>query len=177
MANDEQNKAIPQVDEVKLQPPKLSFEAITFSDGTTLKLDENDIVVFVGPNNAGKSAALHELEERVKRSTPGLLVKNATMSKKGTQENSPEEQGPGIAECIQSVLSLRTAQIRIDGIESQGINFLLMNSVLVAGLRSGSEIFAMTITRRLFAPIRFGALLTRRFVPLSSLRPLLARKG
>ena len=87
MANDEQNKAIPQVDEVKLQPPKLSFEAITFSDGTTLKLDEDDIVVFVGPNNAGKSAALHELEEWVKRSTPGLVVKNATMSKKGTQEN------------------------------------------------------------------------------------------
>ena len=120
MANDEQNKAIPQVDEVKLQPPKLSFEAITFSDGTTLKLDEDDIVVFVGPNNAGKSAALHELEERVKRSTPGLVVKNSTMSKKGTQENSPEEQVAGIAECIQSVLSLRTAQIRIDEIRAAG---------------------------------------------------------
>ena len=43
-------------DEVVLLRPRLSFETITFSDGTSLTLDEDDIVVFVGPNNAGKSA-------------------------------------------------------------------------------------------------------------------------
>ena len=41
----------------------------------------------------------------------------------GLQEHSPSEQVAGIAECIQSVLSLRTAQIRIDEIEASGDGF------------------------------------------------------
>lgn len=41
----------------------------------------------------------------------------------GLQEHSPSEQLAGIAECIQSVLSLRTAQIRIDEIETSGDGF------------------------------------------------------
>ncbi len=43
----------------------------------------------------------------------------------GLQEHSPEEQVAGIAECIQSVLSLRTAQIRIDEIKMSGDGFAL----------------------------------------------------
>ncbi len=72
-------------EEVELLRPQLSFETITFSDGTKLTLDEADIVVFVGPNNAGKSAALRELEAWVARSIPGLVIKSATMRKVGTQ--------------------------------------------------------------------------------------------
>ncbi len=41
----------------------------------------------------------------------------------GLQEHSPAEQVAGIAECIQSVLSLRTAQIRIDEIKASGDGF------------------------------------------------------
>ena len=41
----------------------------------------------------------------------------------GLQEHSPEEQVAGIAECIHSVLSLRTAQIRIDEIKMSGDGF------------------------------------------------------
>ncbi|MEI8633510.1 helicase-related protein [Vibrio sp. PP-XX7] len=43
----------------------------------------------------------------------------------GLQGHSPEEQVAGIAECIQSVLSLRTAQIRIDEIKKSGDGFIL----------------------------------------------------
>ncbi|MYA87237.1 MAG: hypothetical protein F4X97_02070 [Boseongicola sp. SB0662_bin_57] len=67
--------------------PRLLFKTITFSDGTELTLEEDDIVVFVGPNNAGKSAALRELEAWVARSTPGLVVTNAELHKEGTQED------------------------------------------------------------------------------------------
>jgi len=74
---------IPTEDEILR--PRLSFKTITFSDGTELTLDEDDIVVFVGPNNAGKSAALRELEAWVARSAPGLVIKGATMRKVGTQ--------------------------------------------------------------------------------------------
>lgn len=67
--------------------PRLTFETITFSDGTQLTLEEDDIVVFVGPNNAGKSATLRELESWVSRSIPGVVVKSANMRKSGTQED------------------------------------------------------------------------------------------
>ena len=35
-------------------PPSVTFESITFSDGQTIQLDPTDVVVLVGPNNAGK---------------------------------------------------------------------------------------------------------------------------
>lgn len=45
-----------------VERPTLVFETITFSDGSTLTFEDDDIVVFVGPNNAGKSATLREME-------------------------------------------------------------------------------------------------------------------
>ncbi len=89
MPSEDHEDAAPK-DEIKLQRPKLSFRTITFSDGTTLTLDEYDIVVFVGPNNAGKSAALRELDAWIARSVPGVVVKNAAIAKKGTQEDLRE---------------------------------------------------------------------------------------
>jgi hypothetical protein len=43
----------------------------------------------------------------------------------GLQEHTPLEQVSGIAECIQSVLSLRTAQIRIDEIKASEDGFVI----------------------------------------------------
>ncbi|MBB4349342.1 ATP-dependent nuclease [Aliirhizobium cellulosilyticum] len=80
-----------QVDEVaaitELLRPRLTFEEITFSDGTSLSLDDDDIVVFVGPNNAGKSAALRELEAWVAYSQPGQVIKHAEMRRVGTSQD------------------------------------------------------------------------------------------
>jgi len=45
----------------------------------------------------------------------------------GLQEHSPSEQVKGISECIESVLSLRTAQIRIDEIKASGEGFSVGN--------------------------------------------------
>ena len=73
-------------DEVKPMRPKLFFKEITFSDSTALTLDEDDIVVFVGPNNAGKSAALRELDSWIARPRPGLVIKEAKTTQEGTQE-------------------------------------------------------------------------------------------
>ena len=47
--------------------PAVTFESITFSDGTTISLEPTDIVVLVGPNNAGKSVALRELERAFRK--------------------------------------------------------------------------------------------------------------
>lgn len=43
--------------------PRMTFDEITFSGQQKLQLGGEDIVVFVGPNNAGKSAALRNLEQ------------------------------------------------------------------------------------------------------------------
>ncbi len=67
--------------------PTITFESISFSDGTTIQLESNDVVVFVGPNNAGKSLALRELERHVSGS-PGesIVVTSAKFHRRGTAE-------------------------------------------------------------------------------------------
>ena len=87
MTSEDEESRAPAVDEVELLRPRLCFETITFSDGNTLELNEDDIVVLVGPNNAGKSAALRELEGWVARSRAGNVIKKATMTKTGTEED------------------------------------------------------------------------------------------
>lgn len=65
----------------------LTFETLTFSDGTTLHLDESDIVVFVGPNNVGKSQALRELEHFVGQTEPQRVISNVTTRRTGTVDD------------------------------------------------------------------------------------------
>ncbi len=63
--------------------PALTFESITFSDGQTLQFEPDEIVVFVGPNNAGKSAALRELQNFINRTAAQTVVSGATLKKTG----------------------------------------------------------------------------------------------
>ena len=67
--------------------PSVTFETITFSDGTTISLDETDVVVVVGPNNAGKSLALRELEEQLGSHSDTKVIKSAELRKAGTSED------------------------------------------------------------------------------------------
>ena len=67
--------------------PSITFQSITFSDGTTIDLDPTDIVVFVGPNNAGKSLALRELEGRISRNPQPIVIKSTQLCRTGTQED------------------------------------------------------------------------------------------
>lgn len=67
--------------------PSFSFETVTFSDGQTLSFEEDEIIVFVGPNNAGKSAALRELQNWLARSTAQKVITNATLRKTGTSSD------------------------------------------------------------------------------------------
>ena len=57
--------------------PSVTFKSITFSDNTQIELAPDDIVVFVGPNNAGKSAALRELEDTFNDAPHSLTVLQA----------------------------------------------------------------------------------------------------
>ena len=55
-----------------------------------MALSEDDIVVFVGPNNAGKSAALRDLEKLIRHgddpSQVCYVIKNATLTKTGSED-------------------------------------------------------------------------------------------
>jgi len=67
--------------------PSVTVEAITFSDGTRIILDPSDVVVLVGPNNAGKSLGLKELEEYFDDAPIGMrVVSSVQWRKNGTQE-------------------------------------------------------------------------------------------
>ena len=72
---------------VEYEIPAVTFERIKFSDGTTVELSPDDVVVFVGPNNAGKSVALRELREFVRDSEfDSTVVKKAPVVKAGSLE-------------------------------------------------------------------------------------------
>lgn len=58
---------------------------ITFSDGTIIPITKDEIVVFVGPNNAGKSASLKEAAKLLQtKNNNTKVVKNLTIQKEGT---------------------------------------------------------------------------------------------
>jgi predicted ATPase len=56
-----------------------------FSDGSTIQFNENDIVVFVGPNNAGKSASLKEMVWSINQNDyiKNNVIKKITIGKIG----------------------------------------------------------------------------------------------
>jgi len=67
-----------------IEAPTVTFEKLTFSDGTTIALDETDIVVLVGPNNAGKSAALRELEAHIGPARQETIIKSVSLKRSGS---------------------------------------------------------------------------------------------
>ena len=67
--------------------PSLTFESITFSDGTTIELDPADVVVLVGPNNAGKSLALRELDDYVGGKSDTTVLNSIKLCKTGTKDD------------------------------------------------------------------------------------------
>jgi predicted ATPase len=85
--NDKSSQSDEPPKKQKLLKPSLSFETVTFSDGTRLSFEADEIVVFVGPNNAGKSAALREMESLVGRNGVHTVVKAATFRKSGTADD------------------------------------------------------------------------------------------
>ena len=56
---------------------------MTFSDGTSISVDRDDVVVFVGPNNAGKTRALRDIEAHLSGATPGPVLAHVSFDKVG----------------------------------------------------------------------------------------------
>lgn len=77
----------PKASNLAEQYPAVTFQSLVFSDNTTIPLNSTDVVVFVGPNNAGKSVALRELEERLgNKPIETIVVKSVTRHDTGTSQ-------------------------------------------------------------------------------------------
>lgn len=68
--------------------PKIWIDKIKFSDNTEVEFKSNDIIVFVGPNNAGKSASLKDAHSFLKlQNTQSKVIKSIEFKKIGTPED------------------------------------------------------------------------------------------
>ncbi len=54
---------------------------LLFNNGQKLDIEKNDIVIFVGPNNAGKSQALKDLYTLSKEKDPSIVISDIIISK------------------------------------------------------------------------------------------------
>ena len=64
--------------------PRIQIQSLTVNNGTTIDLIDNQIVVFVGPNNVGKSAILKDIHSLIKQpSEPTTIVKSVKIHIEG----------------------------------------------------------------------------------------------
>lgn len=71
-----------------MEPVGIFFKNATFSDGTTINFGEEDILVFVGPNNTGKSLALSDLSHLFQDPRQkGRAVISVALSQRGSEED------------------------------------------------------------------------------------------
>ena len=58
---------------------------IHFNDGTSVDIQQNDIIIFVGPNNAGKSQSLKDIYALSSKKIPTTVVSDISITKYTTQ--------------------------------------------------------------------------------------------
>lgn len=76
-----ENEALPET------RPRIFFSSMTFQDGTEIRLGNNDIIVFVGGNNTGKSQTLRDLESLLTGEGINKSIINAETNTIGTPDN------------------------------------------------------------------------------------------
>ena len=66
--------------------PRAWIDQITFSDGTSLRFSKSDIVLIVGPNNAGKSAALRAIRDKLSQNLRSPVISDIALAREGTPD-------------------------------------------------------------------------------------------
>lgn len=77
---------------VSLVRPHVWLKTLKFSDGTALEVGRDEIIVIVGPNNAGKSAALRETYQKLSSGpkSTGAVLTEVTFTFDGTEGDFEE---------------------------------------------------------------------------------------
>jgi len=69
------------------QVPGISISSITFSDGTNVQVSPDDVVLVVGPNNAGKSECLRALRQKLENAgNVSPVLEGFRLQKTGSQD-------------------------------------------------------------------------------------------
>ncbi len=75
-------------DSQKVLLPSVSISELVFSDSTHLAIKPTDVVLIVGPNNAGKSATLRGIRDKMSESTiASPVLKSLRITKQGSTED------------------------------------------------------------------------------------------
>ena len=69
------------------QEPSIRVTKLQFSDGSKISIGNADVVVFVGPNNAGKSQALQDIQWQMSNSRSGIAIKDSKFDFVGSAED------------------------------------------------------------------------------------------
>jgi hypothetical protein len=70
--------------------PRLWIDQLTFSDGSTVALAKDDIILVVGPNNSGKSAALRAIRDKPAANASSPVISSLTSVREGTPQEVAE---------------------------------------------------------------------------------------
>lgn len=67
--------------------PRVWIKKVTFKDGTELELEKDEILLFVGANNVGKSASLNEIHKEVNKNSfnENVLITSIELGKDGDE--------------------------------------------------------------------------------------------
>lgn len=66
--------------------PRVWISQLQFSDGSTVGLGKSDVILIVGPNNAGKSATLRAIRDRLTNNSQSPVVSHLESSREGDPE-------------------------------------------------------------------------------------------
>jgi hypothetical protein len=71
-----------------MSKPNLLIDSVTFSDGTIVEFEDDDVIVLVGPNNAGKSVALKNIKEKAnRREFIGVVITDISFKTNGDEND------------------------------------------------------------------------------------------
>ncbi|WP_162300027.1 ATP-dependent nuclease [Kineobactrum sediminis] len=72
---------------IESQTPRVAISSLTFSDGSDVPISSNDVVLVVGPNNAGKSAGLRAIKEKLQNASHiSPVLQSLQIQRTGTVE-------------------------------------------------------------------------------------------
>lgn len=67
--------------------PSATISQLEFSDGTRIQVGQHDVILVVGPNNAGKSATLRAIRDKLNEAAADShVLKSIQLNKRGTTE-------------------------------------------------------------------------------------------
>lgn len=73
----------------KVLRPNLFIEKLIFNNGTTLQVGKGDIIVFVGPNNVGKSQVLKDIHNLTGNDINSIVIKEVSCSQCSVEDITP----------------------------------------------------------------------------------------